>query len=269
MRMGTRTGTAVLATTVLSMCALSIGVALAPLAAQSGASAPVEVPLRVEGGRLLVTVNNPDGAEFDFVLGLGMTLLTESGRAAIGEDLTSLTLGGIPVVTEQAQTVPDELLATEGTVPAGVLGGLTLVPHDVLIDAPNGRLVLRAPGRATDWEGVALSNAVPMQVYHDVLARVDVEVQGELFGGLLDLSGPVLDVNEAVRASTGFQDGTLGSFRMGYAGWSDVPVRVTDSPLFRGWDPDGEGFVIVGAPVARECAIAISWARSEFRTCLR
>jgi hypothetical protein len=34
----------------------------------------------------------------------------------------------------------------------------------------------------------------------------------------------------------------------------------------RGWDPDGKGFVIVGAPVAYDCTIAISFAHAEFPT---
>ena len=46
-------------------------------------------------------------------------------------------------------------------------------------------------------------------------------------------------------------------------------VEVTDSPIFQGWDPQGDGFVIVGASVAYDCAIAISWAHAELRTCIR
>ena len=56
---------------------------------------------------------------------------------------------------------------------------------------------------------------------------------------------------------------------MGYAGWADTPMEVADLPLFRGWDPDGNGFVVIGAPVAYDCAIAVSFFHGEIRTCMR
>ena len=46
-------------------------------------------------------------------------------------------------------------------------------------------------------------------------------------------------------------------------------MKVTESRMSQGWDPNGNGFVIVGAPIAYDCAIAISWAHAEFRTCAR
>ncbi len=187
----------------------------------------------------------------------------------MGEGISSLTLGGVPVEAEQAFTVPDEELAISGTVPAGVLGGMTLNKFDVLIDAPNQRLVLKPIGRSVSWDGVTLSRPVRLMLFHEVLARVDVEVGGKLFGGLLDLAAPHMAVNEPVRTASQFSGDRLDSFRMGYAGWPDLPVVVTDSPIFQGWDPNGKGFVIIGAPVAYECAIAISWAHAELRTCIR
>jgi hypothetical protein len=33
--------------------------------------------------------------------------------------------------------------------------------------------------------------------------------------------------------------------------------------------PDGTGFVLVGAPLAYDCAIALSWVQREIRTCVR
>ncbi len=171
--------------------------------------------------------------------------------------------------TEQAFTVPDEELAISGTVPAGVLGGMTLNKFDVLIDVPNQRLVLKPIGRSVRWDGVTLSNPVRLTLFHGVLARVDVEVGGQVFGGLLDLAAPHMAVNEPVRTATQFSGDRLDSFRMGYSGWPDLAVVVTDSPTFQGWDPEGRGFVIIGAPVAYECAIAISWAHAELRTCIQ
>ena len=251
------------------MVATVLAGSVSPVLGQAPGGGAIEVPLRVEDGLLRVTVDGPDGAEYDFVLGLGMTLITESGAAQIGEAVSSLTIGGVPVETEQAFTVPDEELATSTTVPAGVLGGMTLNKFDVLIDAPNQRLVLKPIGRSVRWDGVTLSNPVGLTLFHDVLARVDVEVAGQVFGGLLDLAAPHMAVNEPVRTEAGFSGDGLDSFRMGYSGWTDLPVVVTDSPTFQGWDPEGRGFVIIGAPVAYECAIAISWVHAELRTCIQ
>ena len=36
-----------------------------------------------------------------------------------------------------------------------------------------------------------------------------------------------------------------------------------------GWDPQNNGFVVIGAPIAYDCAVAISWFHSELRTCLQ
>jgi len=240
-----------------------------PALSQTPGNDPIEVPLRVQDGRLMVTVDGPDGAEYDFVLGLGMTLITQGAAARMGKTIASLTLGGVPVETEQASTVPDDYPALAGTAIAGVLGGLTLNKFDVLIDAPNERLVLKPVGRAVYWDGVSLTNPARMTVFHEVLARIDVEVGGAEYGGLLDLAAAHLEVNEPIRTAGGVEGDAAPSFRMGYSAWSDLPVKVTESPLFEGWDPNGNGFVIIGAPVAYDCAIAISWAHAEFRTCVR
>ena len=104
-----------------------------PVEGQTARSEPIEVPLRVEEGRLLVTVDGADGAKYDFVLGLGMTLLTESSRARLGDGLSSLTLGGIPVETAQSSTVT---------------GGLSfVVPECSIRTRSSGRL--RPPPRSS------------------------------------------------------------------------------------------------------------------------
>ena len=59
---------------------------------------------------------------------------------------------------------------------------------------------------------------------------------------------------------------TLG---IGYASLVDLPIRVLDLPIFGGWDPNDRGFVILGAPIAYDCAISLSWAHKEIRTCVR
>ena len=92
-----------------------IAVLLAVTPALAQGPETIEVPLRVQDGLMLVTVDGPDGAEYDFVLGLGMTLITESAAARMGESASALTLGGIPVDTEQASSVPDEYMASSST----------------------------------------------------------------------------------------------------------------------------------------------------------
>ena len=236
----------------------------APSRAQTAAPEPIEIPLRVDDGQLLVTAVSPDGGEHDLVLGLGPTLFTESGAARLGDALASLTLGGVPVETEGYQTVPDAYLA--GSDAVGVLGGNTLNGFDVLIDAPSGRLVLKPIGRAVRWDGVALSSPVTIQVFHDLLLRADVDFGGSVVGGLLDLTRPELQVGDALADAVA--DGAVASFRMGYGGWQDLPAAVVDSPVFGRWDAQ-ERFVIVGSSIALDCAIAISWYHAEVRTCLR
>ena len=252
----------------MALAAVMVGSA-SPLLGQVGGHEPIEVPLRVVDGRLMVTVDGADGVEYDFVLGLGMTFITETAATRMGDGISSLTIGGAPVDTEQAITVPDAELAGDEIRPAGLLGGETLRNFDVLIDAPNERLILKPIGRSVRWDGVSLSNPVALTLFHDVLARVDVQVEGKVFGALLDLASPDLTVNEPVSVATGLSGDRVESFRMGYSGWSDLPFEVTDSEIFQGWDPEGNGFVIVGASVAYDCAIAISWAHAELRTCLR
>lgn len=242
---------------------------VSPGLAQAAGADPIEIPLRVENGRMIVTVDGPSGRTYDFVVGLGMTLITESGVATVGDDMASLTLGGIPVETEQSQTVPDAYLSLGTTTPTGVLGGLTLNKFDVLFDVPGERLIVKPVGRSVRWDDISLSNPVGLTLFHDVLIRVDVEVGGKLFGGLLDLASPGLEINEPLHYAAGLESDRVDSFRMGYTGWPDLPFAVVDSPIFQGWDPDGKGFVVIGAAVVADCPIAISWAHQEMRTCLR
>lgn len=232
-------------------------------------SAPVEIPLEVVEGRLIVDVTLPGGGTVPFVFGLSYSTLTESGAARLGPDLGGATVGGLPVLLDQAETVSDDVLAMEGLVPGGVLGGLTFKDYDVLVDVPNGRLLVKPVGRSVSWEGVELSNPVGLTVYHDVLPRVDVGVGEGVYGGLLDLSAPWLEVNEPVATANGFAPEDRTDFRMGYGSFTGLPVRVGDSQILRGWDRDGSGFVVVGAPVAYDCAIAVSVYHLEMRTCLR
>ena len=242
---------------------------VSPLSAQHQAADPIEIPLRVEDGRLMVSVDAPGGKQFDFILTLGMSMLTEAGAAGIGDAKDALTLGGVPFSTEGLQRVPNEYLAVDGKVPAGVVGSMTLNAFDILIDVPGERLVLRQVGRSVTWPGMSLSNPVPLLVFHGALASLDVEVEGEVYRGLLDFQYPELVVNEPVKSKSNLSGDTVPSYRMGYVSYSDLPFQVRDLPLFQGWDPEGKGFVVVGAAAAYDCAIAVSFAHQEMRTCQR
>lgn len=250
------------------LAAVIVGLCLvAPVHAQTES---IEIPLRMEGGRLLVTADGPHGEQHDFVLGLARNAVSQSGLDRLGPALSAMSLGGVRIDLEGAPTVPDaELKVAGGPTPMGVIGGEALHPFDVLIDVPGGRLVLKRSGRSVRWDGVSLSSPVTTQVFHDALMRVDVEVGGNVFGGLLDFVQPTMGVNEPLRSQLEEDATRMSSFRMGYSGWEDLPAAVTDDPLFRGWDPDGNGFVVVGAAVAAECVIAVSWRHAELRTCLR
>jgi hypothetical protein len=238
-----------------------------PICAQTDA---IEIPLRMEGGRLLLTADGPHGEQHDFVLGLARNAVSQSGSDRLGQALSAMSLGGIRIDLEGAPTLPDAALTLEdGTTPVGVIGGEALHPFDVLIDVPGGRLVLKRSGRSVRWDGLSLSSPVATRVFHDALIRVDVEVGGKLVGGLLDFVQPTMGVNEPLRSQLGEGATRMSSFRMGYSGWDDLPAEVIDDPLFRGWDPDGNGFVVVGAAVAAECMIAVSWQHAELRTCVR
>ncbi len=243
--------------------------ALAQSIGQQDTGDQIVIPLSVEGGRLRVPVQGPDGAVYNFTVNLGMTMLSESGAARIGDDLHGLTLGGSAVDTEEILTVPDGELAIDGMVFDGVIGAQNLNSFDILIDVPGGRLVLKPIGRSVQWEGVPLTNAVPLRVYHGLLLSVDVELEGMVFGGVLDLGPSTIIISEAARAKSGAEGDRVATFRMGYRTFTDVPIRVEELAIFQGWDPEGKGFVVIGAPVTYDCAIAISWAHAEMRTCLR
>jgi len=251
--------------TAAAVCALASTASLA----QAPTSPVIEVPLAIESGRLVVPVDGPAGTSFRFVLGLSDSMLTTSGAARIGDAIPALTLGGAPVMTEAIPTVPDARFAGMQPMPDGVGGSATLRGFDIIIDAPNERLSLKPPGTSVRWEGVRRSGAVPIAVYHDEFARADVEVNGELYGGLLELTAPELVINGGVKTRSRLEDAGRTPFRMGYTTWTGIPYAVRDLPLFRGWDPEGKGFVVIGAAVARDCALAVSFTHQEIRTCVR
>lgn len=248
-------------------------VALAAGAPAGQQAERIEIPVRMVDGRLVVPIQMRSGVRLDFVLGLGATFLTRTGAERIGDVRDGLTLGGLPVRLGAAQVVADDLAVLDGgpapTGIAGIVGAETFNAYDVLIDVPNGRLVLKPAGRSVRWEGVPLSNPVKVQVIHDTLIRTNVESGGKVFDALLDLAGPTMVVSRTAAASAGISDGAA-DFRLGYTAYPARRTRVLSLQIFDRWgDGGGKGFVLIGTEIARDCVLAVSYVHQEIRTCVR
>jgi hypothetical protein len=209
-----------------------------------------------------------DGTELSFLVSTGssVTVLTESGAARIGEN--GAVIGGIDVAMAGAVTLPDADLTVDGIVMDGLVGTNTLRDFDVLFDVPGGRLVLKPLGREVFWPGVALSEPVPLRVYHGVVLSLDVGVDGNPYPAMLELGAPALLVNEAVIAETGVTDGSA-ALTVGSVTFPSLPIELSDNPVLERFSPNGDGFVIVGTPLVHGCAVAVSWVHRELRTCVR
>jgi hypothetical protein len=163
-------------------------------------SGTIEVPLRVDGGRLLVPIDVADGTQLEFVLSTGgnPTVLSESTAARVGTH--ALSMAGVPLYMEGSVTLPDADLTTSKLTIAGMIGPQSLSDFDVLVDVPGGRLVLRPIGPPADWEGMTLSDPVWVRVLHGVLMGLDVEMNRVPFKAMLDLGMPSLIVNAAAES---------------------------------------------------------------------
>lgn len=237
-------------------------------AALEAQSTHVEVPLSVEGGRLAVTVTGPGGAEMRFALSTGSatTVLTESTAARLGSG-AELALGGVPVPVEGAHTVPDAQLAEGGF--SGMIGVDVLGAHDVLLDVPGGRLVLAPVGPTVSWPGMTLTEPRRLRVYHGVVLGLDVELDGRPLQAQLDIGTTAVIVNEGARPEGMTGDEGTTTLSLGATRLEDLPLIVRDLSVFERWDPDGRGFALIGAPIAWDCAVSLSWAHAEIRTCVR
>ena len=243
---------------------------VSPAAAQMQDRAPVEVPLRVEAGRLVVPVVTTDGTELDFAISLGnaQTVFAESTAALLGPG-AELTLGGLPVPTDDVATVPDASLTEGGTALAGMISPNMLNRFDILVDVPGGRLVLKPFGRAVEWAGMTMSDPVRLRIFHGIVLSLDVELNGKTYGAMLDLGTPRLIVNGGVQTAAGIATEDVITLGVGREIFPDMNVSVIDLDVLNRFDPNGNGFAIVGAPVAYDCAISISWVHQEMRTCVR
>lgn len=247
-----------------ALCVLVGGV---PAAAQDH-SGGIEVPLRVEGGRLIVSVTG-GGEDLDFILstGQGVTLLSESLAARLGQE-PELTMGSVKVATDQVVEISDAQLSLDGSIFDGIVGANTLNQYDVLIDAPNGRMVLKPFGRSVEWPGMVLAEPVSIQVFHGVAISLSVTVDGGEYRGSLDLGRPTSIVNQELQAAAGLGSDDTVSIGLAGATYHDQPVRSLDLEIFGRWDPEGNGFILIGAPLAWDCAISISYVHQEIRTCV-
>ena len=254
-------------TFVVGMLLAAVGT---PVAAQVQDGAAVEVPLRVVAGRLVVPVLTADGTELDFAisLGNGQTVVTESTAALLGSAV-DLTLGGLPVPTDALARVPDASLTEEGISLDGMISPNFLNRFDILVDVPGGRLVMKPFGRSVEWEGMVMSDPVRLRVFHGIVLSLDIELNGMAYGAMLDLGTTRLVVNEGVRTAAGIEAEDVVTLGLGSATFADMNVSVLDLDVLSRFDPNGNGFAIVGAPVAYDCAISISWVHQELRTCVR
>ena len=137
------------------------------LRAQALPEGAVEVPLQEHGGQLFVPVEAPDGTELDFILTTAnaVTILSESTAERFGAD-AALTVGGKPLAMENAAVIPDDRLVNEDRPFAGMLSPNTLNAFNILVDLPNGRLLLAPTGRGVDWGDVPLSEPMRLRVFH-------------------------------------------------------------------------------------------------------
>lgn len=229
----------------------------------------VEVPLRMLDGWLVVPVRTGDGRELRFGLSTGSdrTVLSESGEARIGD--VALDLGGVAVPTEPHATVPDSDLTGGETVLDGQVGSNVLSEYDVLIDVPGGRLVLKSPGRDVSFDGIALSEPVPLRILHGVVISLDVQLNGTTYPASLVLGAATLIANRGVQSELSIGDEGTVTLGLGLADFDNVPVRVLDLDVFDRWSPTGAGFVLVGTPFLSECVASLSWLHRELRTCAR
>ena len=122
-----------------------------------------------------------------------------------------------------------------------------------LVDVPGERLVLKPFGRSVEWEGMTLSDPVRLRVYHGVILGLDIEFNGKESQAMLDLGMSTMVINEPLRAAMHLEAEGVSTLGVGGMTFPDLPTRVRDLAIFQNWDPDGTGFVIVGAPETFAC----------------
>ena len=244
-----------------------LGVLITPGKAQTQQT--FEIPLRVHGGRMIVPVETPDGMQLKFIVSTNSTAALSETLAARFMDESGLTLGGVPMVTENAQILNAADLTIDGESFDGIIGSNTLNQFDVLIDVPGSRLVFQSIRRTVEWEGMTMSDPIPLRIYHGTILSLDVQLNGQPYPAMLELGTRSLIVNDWVETEASVAGNTVENFKIGGTSYTDLSIRVENLPMFRRFLPDGGGFVLIGAPVALNCAISISFVHQEMRTCVQ
>ena len=237
-----------------------------PLLAQGHTA---EVPLAVEAGWLIVPVEAADGRTLRFALHTAIN--TTAVAASVGGDdpaSLGLTFAGSAEPFGAIGTLPDGAFTRGDTRIDGYLGLHTLGDVDVLIDAPNGRMLIKPIGRRMEWPGVELAAASRMRIYHGVALRTEIEVEGQPFSATIDLATAANTATDGVAQKAGIGAGAPATVRIGSANHS-LTLDFGGTPVLDRWDPDGAGFVAFGAALAADCALAISYVHQELRTCVR
>lgn len=254
--------------TGMAVAMAAAGISTGELKAQTLPAGSVEVPLSEHGGRLVVPVATADGDELEFILTTGnaVTVLTQSTVDRFGE-APAFTLGGESVPMDQAHVLDDASLETEGRSFAGMISPNMLSDYNVLIDLPNERLVLAPTGRSVDWGDIPLSDPAPLRVFHGIVLSMDVIMGEDRIPAMLELGTPKVLANQAVADAGHLADGHAPSLSLAGHTYTDLPGEVSDHPIIGRFSPSGTPFVLVGTPVAWDCAIAISWIHAELRTC--
>ena len=235
---------------------------------QGQAPAGTEVSLRLQGGRLIVPVEAPDGEILDFMVtnGQAVTLLAQSLVDRLGSS-PALTLGGVEIPTGESIVVADDRFQEDGVSFQGIVGANTLNQFDVLFDVPGGRLVLQPVQGTVQWPGVALSDPVAIQVYHGVALAMNADVNGTSYRASLDLGRKSTVVNQGLAKAEGLDGEGAVHLRFAGADRSNHPVDVRELDIFQRWSPDGSPFLLLGIPLVADCPLSISWAHQEIRTC--
>lgn len=231
---------------------------------------PVEVPLRMEAGRLIVPVQTGAGDVMEFVLSTGIvtTIVSETSAQRLG-DAPELKMGTVSVKTDHLASLPDDQLTFGGKRFDGMVGPNTLNDFNILIDVPNGKLLLQPFGTSVAWEGVPLSEPVRLRVFHGAVLSLDLQLNGRPYGAMLDLGTPNVIVNERVQTETDLADVDTGAITVGGTSFSELPIQVLDLDIFDRWVPNGDGFVLLGSAILRECAMSLSWVHREMRMCVK
>ena len=113
------------------------------------------------------------------------------------------------------------------------------------------------------------SDPITLRVFHGIVTSLDITIDGQSYGAMLDTGASPLLVNAGAGEKLGIEGEGSATLEIGSVAFGDVDVRVSDNPVFERWDPNGDGFAMVGGSIALDCAISISWVHREMRTCVR